>query len=79
MGRNGCLPEGLDVVGTVGTTSEIGQVELNLVPSLIESHGHSADERLDTGGGLVVGGSESASDVLVIQHLHFEGEVLLQL
>ena len=43
------LPEGLDVVGTVGTTSEIGQVELNLVPALVQSHGHGTDEGLHTG------------------------------
>ena len=73
------LPEGLDVVGTVGSSGEIGQVKLNLIPALVESHGHGADEWLDTGGGLVVGGSESATHVLVVQHLHFEGEVLLQL
>jgi len=70
--------EGLNVVGTVGSTSEIGQVELDLVPALVESHGHGADEGLDTRGGLVVGGSESATHVLVIEDLHLESEVLLQ-
>ena len=44
------LPEGLDVVGTVCSSGEIRQVELNLVPALIESHRHGADEWLDTGG-----------------------------
>lgn len=73
------LPEGLNVVGTVGSSSEIRQIELNLVPSLIESHWHGADEWLDTGGGLVVGGSETTTHVLVIEYLHFEGEVFLQL
>jgi len=73
------LPEGFDVVGTVGTSGEIGQVKLNLVPALVESHGHSANERLDTGGRLVVGGSEPTANVLVIEHLHLEREVFLQL
>ena len=73
------LPQGLNVVGTVGTTSEIGQVELNLVPAFIQTHGHGADERLDTGSTLVVGSSESTSNVLVIENLHLEGEVFLQL
>ena len=72
------LPEGLNVVGTVGTAGEIGQVELNLVPALIESHGHGADERLDTSGRLIVGSSESTTHVLVIEYLDLEGEVLLQ-
>ena len=73
------LPEGLNIVGTVSTTGEIRQVELDLVPAFIQSHGHGADERLDTGGGLVVGGSESTSNVLVIENLDFESEVFLQL
>ena len=54
--------EGLYVIGTVRSPGEIRQVELNLIPSFIESHGHGADEWLDSGGGLVVGGSESTSD-----------------
>ncbi len=73
------LPKGLNVVGTVGTAGEIGQIELNLIPSFIKSHGHSANERLDTGSTLIVGGSESSSHVLVIEYLHFEGEVFFQL
>jgi hypothetical protein len=48
------LPKCLNVVGTVGTTSEIGQVELDLVPALVETHGHRADEGLHTGGRLIV-------------------------
>lgn len=74
----GNLPEGLDVVGTVGTAGEVGQVELNLIPALVESHWHGADEWLHTGGRLIVGGTEAAAHILVIQNLHFEGEVLLQ-
>ncbi len=73
------LPEGLDIVSTVGSSSEIRQVELDLIPSLIKSHGHSADKGLDTSGGLVIGGSESTTHVLVIQNLHLESEVFLQL
>ena len=41
--------QGLNVVGTVGTTGEIGEVELNLIPSLVETHGHRAYEWLNTG------------------------------
>ena len=73
------LPQGFDVVGTVGTSCEIGQVELNLIPALIESHRHGADEGLDTGGALVVGGTETPADVLVIEDLDLEGEIFLQL
>ena len=70
--------ESLYVVGTVSSSGEIRQVELNLIPSLIKSHRHGANERLDSGGGLIVGSSESSSYALVIQDLHLEGEVLLQ-
>jgi len=70
--------QGLDVVGSVGSSGEVGQVELDLVPSLVQSHGHRADEWLDSGGRLVVGGSESPPDALVVEHLDLEGEVLLQ-
>ena len=73
------LPQGLNVVGTVGSPGEIGQVKLNLIPSLIQSHGHGANEGLHTGGRLVVGGSESTTHVLVVKDLHLEGEVFLQL
>ena len=73
------LPESLDVVSTVGSSGEIRQVELDLVPALIKSHGHGADEGLDSRGRLVVRRSESTAHVLVIKHLHLESEVLLQL
>jgi len=71
------LPEGLNVVGAVGSSGEVGQVELNLVPALIESHWHRADEGFDARRRLVVGGAESSAHVLVIQNLHLEREVLL--
>ena len=38
-------PEGLDVVGTVRTPGEIAQVKLDLVPSLVQSHGHGTWNR----------------------------------
>ena len=42
-------PERFDVVGSVGPPREVRQVELNLIPAFVESHGHGADERLDPG------------------------------
>ena len=71
--------QGLNVVGSVSSTGEVGEVELDLVPALVQSHGHSTDERLHAGRALVVRGSESPAHVLVVEHLHFEGEVLFQL
>ena len=77
--RGRFLPEGFNVVGTVGTTGEIRQIELNLIPSLVETHGHSANERLHAGGALIVRGAETAANVFVIENLDFEGEVFLKL
>ena len=70
--------EGLDVVGSVSSASEVTQVELDLVPALVQSHWHRADEGLHSGGALVVGGPEATTDVLVVEDLDFEGEVLLE-
>jgi hypothetical protein len=70
--------ESLDIVGTVSSTSEIRQVKLNLVPAFIKSHGHCANEGLDTSSGLIVGSSESTSDGLVVEYLDLECEVFLE-
>ena len=58
--------EGFNVVGTVRSPREIGQVELDLIPSVIKTHRHGTNERFYTGCTLVVGSSESSSDVLVV-------------
>ena len=73
------LPKGLNIVGTVGTSSEIGQVELNLIPALVKSHGHRANERFYSCCALIVGGAESSTHILIVKDLNFESEVLLQL
>lgn len=44
----------------------------------IQSHGHGADKGLDACGALVIGSSESPANVLVVEHLYFEREVLLE-
>ncbi len=70
--------KGLDIVGAVGAAGEVREVELDLVPALVESHGHSADERLDTGGGLIVRSAESSAHVLVVEDHDLESEVLAE-
>ena len=40
------------VVCAISAAREVGEVELDLVPALIQSHRHSADERFDACGGL---------------------------
>ena len=71
--------QGLDIVGTVGTSREIREVELDLVPALVQTHGHGTDEGLHTGRRLIVRCAEPTSNVLIIQHLHLESEVFLKL
>ena len=48
---------------------EICEVELNLIPPVVESHGHRADEGFNSGCGLVIGGSEPSPHILVVQNL----------
>ena len=59
----------LDVVGAVRASREVGQVELDLVPAVVQPHRHRADERLHTRRALVVTRPESPSYVLVIENL----------
>ena len=55
-----------DVVGTIRSTGKVAQVELNLIPTVVQSHGHGADEGLDARRRLVVRGPEAASDIFII-------------
>jgi hypothetical protein len=68
-----------DVVATIGSSGEIRQVELNLIPPLVQPHRHGTDERLHAGGRLVVGSSEPSAHIFVVEHLNFEGEVFFEL
>lgn len=58
--------EGLNVIGTICSSCEVGKIELNLVPAIVQTHGHRTNERLYTGRALVVRGSESPSYILVV-------------
>lgn len=62
-------PQRFYVVCPVGTTCEIGQVELNLIPSLIQSHGHGANEWLYPRSRLVIAGPKATSYVFIVQDL----------
>jgi len=68
----------LDVICSVRAPREIGEVELDLIPTLVQTHRHRANEWLYSCSGLIVGGTEASANALVIEHLHFEREVLLQ-
>ena len=69
----------LNVVCAIGSPCEVGQVELDLIPTIIQTHRHCAYEGLHTGGRLVVGCSESPTNVLIVQHLNLKGEVLFEI
>jgi hypothetical protein len=69
----------LYIVSAVGASGEVGEVELDLIPAFVETHRHCADEWLDASGRLVVGCAEATSYIFVVEHLHFEGEVFLEL
>ena len=71
-------PQGLYVVGPVGSTGKVAEVELDLVPPLVQTHRHCADKGLDSGGALVVRSPETTSNVFVVEDLHLEREVLFQ-
>lgn len=68
----------LDIVRSIRAPGKIREIELDLVPALIEPHRHSTDKRLDPGSGLIVRSSEPAPDVLIVEDLHFEGEIFLE-
>ena len=68
----------LYLITTLGSACKIGEIELDLVPSFVETHGHGAYERFDTGGGLVVGCTEATHLVLVVKDTHLETELFFQ-
>ncbi|GLH10067.1 Protein of unknown function [Gryllus bimaculatus] len=59
----------LDVVGAVGAAREVRQVELDLVPAVVEADGHRARERPHARRRLVVADAEAPTHVLVVQDL----------
>jgi len=67
---NQCLnTECLDVAGSICSACEVRQVELYLVPAIIQSHWHCADEWFHTCCTLIVAGTETTTHILVIQYL----------
>jgi len=56
----------LGVVSAVGAAGEVGQVELYLVPAIVQPHRHGADEGLHTRCALVVAGAETPPHVFIV-------------
>ena len=71
-------PKCFDVVGSIGPACEIREIKLYLIPPLVQSHGHGADKWLYPCGALVVRSPKPSPDVLIVQDLHLEGKILLQ-
>ena len=44
--------EGLDVIGAVSSARKVTQIELNLIPTVVQPHGHCANEWLYSGSRL---------------------------
>ena len=59
-------PQRLHVVGAVRPPGEVRQVELDLVPALVQPHRHRADKRLHPGRGLQVQMSSKFRELNII-------------
>ena len=59
----------LDVIRSIRPPGEVRQVELNLIPPVVQPHGHGADERLHPCCALVVTRPKTTPDIFIIQHL----------
>ena len=70
--------QGFNIISAIRSPGKVTEVELYLIPALVKSHGHCADERLDPGSALVVRGPEPPADVFIVEYLHLEREVFLQ-
>ena len=73
------IPQCFNVICTVCSSSEIRQVKLDLIPTLIQSHRHGTDERFHSSCALIVWSSEPSSHILIVQYLYFESEIFFQL
>lgn len=58
-----------NVIGSVCSPGKVWQIELDLVPAVVQPHGHGADERLHPRRALIVTRSKTSPDIFVIQDL----------
>lgn len=58
--------EGLNVVGSIGPPGEVRQIELNLVPAVIQSHGHGANKGFHSCRALIITCPKSPANIFVI-------------
>jgi hypothetical protein len=72
-------PNSLHVVRSVGPASEIGQIELNLVPAFVQTHRHGANKRLHSRCGLIIRGSKPPLYTFIIENLYLKREILVKI
>jgi len=62
-------PQSFNIVGAVGSSCKVRKVKLNLIPTLVQTHGHGAYERFYTSGRLIIASAEPAPHIFIIQNL----------
>jgi len=67
----------LHIICSVCSPRKIRQIELDLIPSIIQSHRHRTNKWLHPRRRLVIGGTEPSPHSLVVLHLNLECKVLL--
>lgn len=71
--------QSFDVITTISPACKIRQIELDLIPTLIQSHRHSTDKRLHSSSRLIVAGSKSPAYILIVEYLNFESKIFFEL
>jgi len=72
-------PCSFNIASSISPSSKVTQVDLNLIPAIIQTQRHGAVEGTDPSAGLEVAGAEPPSEVFIIQDFHLESEVALQI
>jgi len=71
--------ECFNVVCSVRASCEVGKIELNLIPAVVQAHRHCTDERFHPCRWLIVWCSESSSNSFIVQYRDFKSKILLHL
>lgn len=67
-----------DIVCAVSSFYIVGEIKHDLVPAWIQPHRHRGNVRFDACCDLIIGSTEPAYSVLVIQNLHFKRKISCQ-
>lgn len=72
-------PQSFDIISSIRSSCKIGKIKLNLIPSLVQSHWHCANEWLHSCCWLVIGRPKSSSHIFVVKDHDFESEIFSKL